>query len=302
MRSAPRCGRIRDLRVVHGTCEARLAFAKVEASEPRSPALRPEHLLLGLLREAEPVVVMLFEASGVAPDDLVAEIRRRAAPAADDGQHPIEVAISREAQQVLAYAVERCVTLGHADVRGEHILLGLMTEEAGLACRVLLESGMRTADLQVLVEAVHRDDGPRHDRAIDLLDKVARSLGPGPVSFVSTERLHAITAAFEDVVGATWPMLAFFADRSGIVVSEPRIVPPLLAVWLDTVGIDPGRDRGLIELLVPEVVTPGERPACVAWVGGDLVLAVVAGAGVPGERLRASVERFREVVTWNRSG
>ena len=133
-----------------------LAFAKYEASQMGSDTMQTEHILLGLIREAEDIILKLFSKWNIDPEEVRAEVemmstfqKRKSAP--------VEIAISREAQRVLAYAVEESKNLLHKYVGTEHILLGLLREENSMAARILSQKGLRVFTLREDIVAFHRE-------------------------------------------------------------------------------------------------------------------------------------------------
>ena len=133
-----------------------LAFAKYEASQMGSDTMQTEHILLGLIREAEDIILKLFNKWNIDPEEVRAEVemmstfqKRKSAP--------VEIAISREAQRVLAFAVEESKNLLHKYVGTEHILLGLLREENSMAARILSQKGLRVFTLREDIVAFHRE-------------------------------------------------------------------------------------------------------------------------------------------------
>lgn len=131
-------------------------FARYEASQTGSHFIEPEHLLLGLLREAAP----LFEGVNIA--EMTEELRRAVHV---DGAAEIDVAIdlplSHSAKHVLVRSTQEAEQLKHAHISPEHVLLALM-REPGFAARTLDKHG------------IHRDRivyTLRQDIAIDVKSK-----------------------------------------------------------------------------------------------------------------------------------
>ncbi|MFN7973949.1 MAG: ATP-dependent Clp protease ATP-binding subunit [Acidobacteriota bacterium] len=153
-----------------------LAFAKYEASQMGSDTMQTEHILLGLIREAEDIILKLFNKWNIDPEEVRQEIemmstfqKRKSAP--------VEIAISREAQRVLAYAVEESKNLLHKYVGTEHILLGLLREEQSMAARILSQKGLRVFTLREDIVAFHREKAlAKEKEKLPFLTEFSRNL------------------------------------------------------------------------------------------------------------------------------
>ena len=71
---------------------------------------------------------------------------------------------TKRARQVLSLAQEEAERMNHSYIGSEHVLIGLIREEGGVAGRVLRELGLETVRVQNMVE--------RHDN---------RQIGPYPL-------------------------------------------------------------------------------------------------------------------------
>jgi len=119
-----------------------LFFARSEAAEAGSDSIEPEHLLLGLVREARGLPARIFERAHVSLDDVRKSIERRtpvreARRAASD-----ELPFSDETRRVLELTAEEADRLLHNYVGPEHLLLGVLREPRSLAASILAEHGM----------------------------------------------------------------------------------------------------------------------------------------------------------------
>src|SRR3972149_3797834 len=120
---------------------------------------------------------------------MVADHRRR--PAGGREECPVSDKMQRftqRARRVLSLAQEEAERLRH-DAKGtEHLLLGLMREEGGVAGRVLRELGLEQRRVQEMVERLSGpgqrakpskiDLAPGTKRGLELAVDEARRLGP----------------------------------------------------------------------------------------------------------------------------
>lgn len=136
-----------------------VALAQDEASELGHDAVGPEHLLLGVLDEGGNLALEVLQALEVEPDDVRSELK-----ASMEG--PSERARGRTrftpmAKRVLETSLREAVGLAHNYIGCEHLLLGLVATEEGLAGEVLRRLGVelrttRRTVVTVLAGHIHR--------------------------------------------------------------------------------------------------------------------------------------------------
>ena len=163
----PEDGRSRGRLFRHFTDRARNAVsaAQREAKERRHYYIGTEHLLLGVLDEGANLGLKVLESLEVEAADLRAELVASLLP---PGGPPVEKPpFTPLAKGVLERAATEARALGHNYIGCEHLLLGLVAVEDGLASKVLRRMGveMRTTRLAVtatLSRYVHaREQFPR---------------------------------------------------------------------------------------------------------------------------------------------
>jgi ATP-dependent Clp protease ATP-binding subunit ClpC len=118
-----------------------LALAREEAIRLQHDYVGTEHILLGLIREGEGVAAAVLANLAADLDELhrlVEENVRRGKSASNIPELPY----TSRAKKVLEYAMAEARDLSHSYVGTEHLLLGLLREEKGLAAKVLGELGI----------------------------------------------------------------------------------------------------------------------------------------------------------------
>lgn len=110
-------------------------FARYECHAFGSPELEPEHLLLGVLREA-PDLILKFLPRNKAQNLIRQQIEEQVFRGHKYSQSFI-VPLSKHSEAVLAYASCICEKLGEDHITPDHLLLGLLHEKNTLAERVL---------------------------------------------------------------------------------------------------------------------------------------------------------------------
>jgi ATP-dependent Clp protease ATP-binding subunit ClpC len=127
-----------------------------------------EHLLLALSHEGEGVAARVLKDSGVELTALRAEVERRVPRG--DGQPAGHIPFTPRAKKVLELSLREALSLGHNYIGTEHLLLGLLREEEGVAAQVLTGMGLE-------LEAVRR-------RVVETLDTVGGTRAGSPVEAV----------------------------------------------------------------------------------------------------------------------
>jgi len=118
-----------------------LVLAKEEARRFNHDYIGTEHILLGLIREGEGVACAVLQNLGIDLNRLRKELERLISPgsiATIGGDLPF----TPRAKKALELAAEEARNLGHNYIGTEHILLGLLREEEGLAAQVLYSLGV----------------------------------------------------------------------------------------------------------------------------------------------------------------
>jgi ATP-dependent Clp protease ATP-binding subunit ClpC len=122
-----------------------LAMAREEAIRLQHDYVGTEHILLGLIREGEGVAAAVLMNLNV---DLE-QIHERIEESVRKGKATIalgELPYTSRAKKVLEYAMAEARELNHSYVGTEHLLLGLLREEKGIAAQVLNSLGVALED------------------------------------------------------------------------------------------------------------------------------------------------------------
>ena len=118
-----------------------LAMAREEAVRLQHDYVGTEHILLGLIREGDGVAAEVLRSLAADLDELLRLVEENIRPgkaSASIGELPY----TTRAKKVLEYAMAEARELNHSYVGTEHLLLGLLREEKGLAAKVLGELGI----------------------------------------------------------------------------------------------------------------------------------------------------------------
>ncbi len=119
-----------------------LAMAREEAARLHHEYVGTEHILLGLIREGEGVAATVLQNLNVELDEVQQKIEdtvRKGKAAQATGP---DLPYTSRAKKVLELAMAEARELNHSYVGTEHLLLGLLREEKGIAAQVLTEAGI----------------------------------------------------------------------------------------------------------------------------------------------------------------
>jgi len=117
-----------------------IACAQSEARQRSHSYVGTEHLLLGILDEGSNLALKLLVALDVEPDDVRTELTASLAPASKGAGE--QVPFTPLAKKALELTTKEALGLGHNYVGCEHLLLGLLATEDGLASQVLRRMGI----------------------------------------------------------------------------------------------------------------------------------------------------------------
>ncbi len=173
-----------------------LAMAREEAIRLQHDYVGTEHILLGLIREGEGVAAAVLMKLTVDLDAIHEEVEE----SVRKGKATIalgELPYTSRAKKVLEYAMAEAREMSHSYVGTEHLLLGLLREEKGIAAQVLNSLGVTLEEARAeTLKILGSDVGPPEPAGIggvvpgsgdahgqgrqEIQDSRAGSLLPGP--------------------------------------------------------------------------------------------------------------------------
>src|SRR5204862_2550958 len=114
-----------------------VVLAQEEARTLKHNYIGTEHILLGLLREEEGLAARVLESLDITVERVRAQVVRIVGSGEEvtSGQIPF----TPRAKKVLELALREALSLGHNYSGTEHILLGQVRENEGVAARILLD-------------------------------------------------------------------------------------------------------------------------------------------------------------------
>ncbi len=137
--------------------------ARQEAQRMGHQYIGTEHLLLGLVREGTGVAATVLQRLGVDPKRVRFEVERVVKSGTEVVSTGRDFTLAARARKAFEYAFEEAKRLGQNYIGTEHLLLGLLKEEEGIAAQVLLNLGVeidevRESIVELLGPAEMQDD------------------------------------------------------------------------------------------------------------------------------------------------
>ncbi len=124
-----------------------MAFANQEAQRFNHEYIGTEHILLGLVKEGSGKGVDVLKNLKVDPCKVRSETEKllKSGP---EQITPGKLPKTPRAKKVIEYAIEEAKALEHKVIGTEHLLLGLLREQDGVAAQVLMNLNLRLEDVR----------------------------------------------------------------------------------------------------------------------------------------------------------
>ncbi len=273
-----------------------MAMARKEAQKFNHDFIGTEHILLGLVQEGSGVAATVLKNLDVDSGKIRAEIEKQVQ--SGHAMHQMtQLPFTPRAKRVLELCQEAAKELRHNYIGTEHLLLGLIREEQGLAASVLKELGLVLEEVRAeVLEILGADPGEVEME----FDQESKSLGqksrnsktPALDSFGRDLAEMARSGALDPVIGReeeierVMQVLARRTKNNPVLLGEPGVGKS---------AIVEGLAQEIISDEVPEILR-NKRIVCL-----DLAL-MVAGTKYRGqfeERIKAvmtEVSRVKNVI------
>jgi ATP-dependent Clp protease ATP-binding subunit ClpC len=161
-----------------------VVLAQDEARTLKHNYIGTEHILLGLLREEEGLAARVLDSLDITVEEVRAQVARIVGQGDEvtTGQIPF----TPRAKKVLELALREALSLGHNYLGTEHILLGLVRDNEGVAARIPLDfdadaEKIRNEIIRMLSGPGRRTQaggaaGEKGQKSSKLLDQFGRNL------------------------------------------------------------------------------------------------------------------------------
>jgi ATP-dependent Clp protease ATP-binding subunit ClpC len=119
-----------------------LALAREWAARLNHEYVGTEHALLGIISEGEGVASTVLRNLGVEPNSIEQKLLTTIRAGRATGVRVADLPYTSRAKKALELAMQEAKDLNHSYVGTEHLLIGLLAEEKGIAAQVLVDSGV----------------------------------------------------------------------------------------------------------------------------------------------------------------
>ena len=123
-------------------------YSQDEAKRLNHDQITPEHVLLGLLHEPESIAVKALRNLKVDLDKLKIELETSMTKSTSTTKLFGQVPSSPRVQKLISFSAEEAKAFGHNYIGTEHLLLGILREENGIAYNVLTSLGIELNSLK----------------------------------------------------------------------------------------------------------------------------------------------------------
>jgi ATP-dependent Clp protease ATP-binding subunit ClpA len=130
-----------------------MALANQEAQRFQHQYIGTEHILLGLVKEGRGVGANVLKQLNVDLRQIRLEVEKLIRPGPDEDA-TAKLPQTPRVKKVIEYAIEEARMLGHNYVGTEHLLLGLLREQDGVAGQVLMNLGLNLKSAREEIKAI----------------------------------------------------------------------------------------------------------------------------------------------------
>jgi ATP-dependent Clp protease ATP-binding subunit ClpC len=272
-------------------------LARQEAQRFNHEYLGTEHILLGLVQEGSGVAANVLKNMGIDLSKIRTEVEKivKTGPSmVTMGQLPF----TPRAKKVLELSMEEAGNLGHNYIGTEHLLLGLIKENEGIAAQVLMNLGVKLEDVrEEVLDFLGADTADEEDEETTLSEgphgqSGSKSKTPALDSFgrdlteLAREGKLDVVIGRQDEIERVIQILSRRTKNNPVLLGEPGV---------GKTAIVEGLGQQIIENSVPDILR-NKRIVVL-----DLAL-MVAGTKYRGqfeERIKAvmtEVRRVRDVI------
>ena len=162
-----------------------LGLARQEAQKFNHEYIGTEHILLGLILEGSGVAANVLRNMEIDLRKIRLEIEKLVQQGPQMVTAPGKLPFTPRAKRVIELAKAEAQTLGHEHIGTEHLLLGLLKENEGIAAQVLMNLGVRLEEVREEVLELLGQEGAGGSGAAEVRLVEVK----GPMAFYAYRRM-----------------------------------------------------------------------------------------------------------------
>jgi len=201
-----------------------IIYAKEEAERRNNDYLGTEHLLLAILREEDSIPITILKKMGLSIEEIKYEIEKNL-PIGGSVLTFGDIPFTPRAKKVLELSIEEARLLGHNYIGSEHMLLGLVREDEGIAGKILRNLGANllgarqlTINLAIKPQFQHTHQKERRKTNTPALDEFGRDL-----TMLSIEGKLDPVIGREDEIERVLQVLGRRIKNNPAIIGEPGV-------------------------------------------------------------------------------
>jgi DNA-binding transcriptional regulator YhcF (GntR family) len=244
-----------------------LQLARTESVRLHHQYVGTEHILLGLILEGGGVATTVLWNLHVKSDQIQQQIEEMVKPGKATQATGPDLPYTSRAKKVLELAMSEARELHHSYVGTEHLLLGLLREEKGIAAQVLTKAGLtienaRAETLRLLGSEAERtptfsiqiDDMSSRSIYEQIIDQIQEAIATNALQ--PNDRLPTVRQLADQLDIAPGTVARAYSDleQQGIVVTDGARGTRVAQRGQSAVEEEDARLEGLLGLLRPVAV------------------------------------------------
>lgn len=210
-----------------------MSLARQEAQRLNSECIGTEHILLGIIQEGGGVAATVLKNLNVDLKRIRQEVDELVKPSTGPITTLGQLPYSPRAKNVIELAGNEASQLGHDVIGTEHLLLGLLKENEGIAAQVLTNLGLKLAKVRDMVLEVL---GPVENKPLQKTQKhMTSDEFTAYVATIPKDRLDQFDSMLRFVYESVREESAKLIEDNIIVDADRNLTPTQIAfnrIWM----------------------------------------------------------------------